>query len=157
MKRAALLLLAVCLPCAARAEIPYVYPFNAMTGQEVLDHRLKRVKTQLDYLNREKVDAYLNGIRDAAHGRDWCLATPMLPEELNASVVERLKTAHDPAALKGNAAPLVLAELRQQFPCVKPAMLPARKSATKPATKSARQAAKPTRKQAGKQPVRRKS
>jgi hypothetical protein len=153
MKLPALLLLAVCLPCAALAEIPYVYPFNAMTGQEVLDHRLKRMKTQLDYLNREKVDAYLNGIRDAAHGRDWCLAAPMLPEELNASVVARLKTAHDPAALKGNAAPLVLAELRQQFPCVKPAMLPA----GKPATRPTRQAAKPARKQAGKKPVRRKS
>lgn len=120
MKPLAWLLIAACLPGGAGAAIPYVYPFNAMTGQEVLDHRLKHVKTQLDYLNREKVDAYLNGIRDGAHGRDWCLATPLLPNELNANVVARMKAAYSPAALKGNAAPLVLAALREQFPCAGP-------------------------------------
>jgi hypothetical protein len=124
MKPLAWLLVAACLPGGALAAIPYVYPFNAMTGQEVLDHRLKHVKTQLDYLNREKVDAYLNGIRDGAHGRDWCLATPLLPNELNANVVARMKAAYSPAALKGNAAPLVLAALREQFPCAGPVVAP---------------------------------
>lgn len=169
MKPLAWLLIAACLPGGARAAIPYVYPFNAMTGQEVLDHRLKHVKTQLDYLNREKVDAYLNGIRDGAHGRDWCLATPLLPNELNANVVARMKAAYSPAVLKGNAAPLVLAALRELFPCAAPVAAPranpdnkvgkgakgsARKKAGRPhaGTQSGKQAGK----KAGKQADRRK-
>jgi hypothetical protein len=32
-----------------------------MTAQEVIAHRLKEPKNKLDYINREKVDAYLNG------------------------------------------------------------------------------------------------
>ena len=112
--------IAACLPLWAQASIPYVYPFNAMSGQEVVEHRLKEPKTQLDYINREKVEAYLNGIKDGAHGRDWCLARPVLPDELNLAVVRRLKATRKPAELKENAAPLVLAELRRRFPCPKP-------------------------------------
>lgn len=108
---------AACLPLWTQAAIPYVYPFNAMTGDEVIAHRLKEPKTQLDYINREKVEAYLNGIKDGAHGRVWCLARPVLPDELNLAVVRRLKATHKPAELKENAAPLVLAELRRRFPC----------------------------------------
>ncbi len=150
MKPLAWLLIAACLPGGARSAIPYVYPFNAMTGQEVLDHRLKHVKTQLDYLNREKVDAYLNGIRDGAHGRDWCLATPLLPNELNANVVARMKAAYSPAALKGNAAPLVLAALREQFPCAGPVVAPPGKPRGEPNAKVGKGATGAARKKAAK-------
>ncbi|WP_429202029.1 Rap1a/Tai family immunity protein [Massilia sp. UYP11] len=67
-----------------------------------------------------RVDAYLNGIKDAGHGREWCLARPVLPQELNVAVVRRLKATRKPAELKRNAAPLVLAELRRRFPCPPP-------------------------------------
>ena len=120
MKPSAWIGIAACLPLWTQAAIPYVYPFNAMTGQEVVEHRLREPKTQLDYINREKVDAYLNGIKDGAHGREWCLARPVLPGELNLAVVQRLKASHKPAELKQNAAPLVLAELRRRFPCPRP-------------------------------------
>lgn len=120
MRRVALIWIAACLPDLAAASIPYVYPFNAMTAQEVVDARLKEPKTQLDYINREKVEAYLNGIKDGAHGREWCLVQPVLPGELNVAVVRRLKATRKPAELKQNAAPLVLAELRRRFPCKKP-------------------------------------
>lgn len=120
-------LVRVCLVCgawlacgAAPAAIPYVYPFNAMSGQEVIERRLKEPKSQLDYINREKVEAYLNGIKDGAHGTAWCLNRPVLPQELNLAVVPQLKQTRTPAELKGNAAPLVLAELRRRFPCEKP-------------------------------------
>lgn len=105
---------------SALAAISYVYPFNAMSGQEVVDQRLKEPKSQLDYIRREKVDAYLNGIKDAAHGSAWCLDKPVLPDELNLAVVRQLKAARKPAELQGNAAPLVLAELRRRFPCARP-------------------------------------
>lgn len=117
MKAATWIALAACLPAGALASIPYVYPFNAMTGQEVIEQRLKEPKTQLDYIRREKVDAYLDGIKDGAHGREWCLARPVLPGELNLAVVRRLKATRAPAELKRNAAPLVLAELKRRFPC----------------------------------------
>lgn len=117
MKPGVLIGIAACLPLWTHAAIPYVYPFDAMSGEEVVAHRLKEPKTQLDYINREKVDAYLNGIKDGAHGREWCLARPVLPGELNLAVVRRLKAIHKPAQLKQNAAPLVLAELRRRFPC----------------------------------------
>ena len=127
MKRAALIWIAACLPGGASASIPYIYPFNAMTAQEVVDFRLKEPKTQLDYINREKVEAYLNGIKDGAHGREWCLAQPILPGEMNVALVRRLKMTKKPAELKQNAAPLVLAELRGRFPCKKPEKKPAKK------------------------------
>ncbi|WP_306393101.1 Rap1a/Tai family immunity protein [Telluria beijingensis] len=117
MKAATWIALAACLPAGALAAIPYVYPFNAMTGQEVVEQRLKEPKTQLDYIRREKVEAYLDGIKDGAHGREWCLARPVLPGELNLAVVRRLKATRAPAELKQNAAPLVLAELKRRFPC----------------------------------------
>jgi hypothetical protein len=125
MRRTACLsvLLCACLDAlaAARAQpIPYVYPFNSMSGQEVIEHRLKDPKSQLDYINREKVEAYLNGIKDGAHGSAWCLSRPVLPQELNLAVVRRLKQTRKPDELKGNAAPLVLAELTRRFPCAKP-------------------------------------
>ncbi|WP_313171209.1 Rap1a/Tai family immunity protein [Massilia oculi] len=120
MKAGAWIALAACMPAGVLAAIPYVYPFNAMTGQEVVKHRLKEPKTQLDYINREKVEAYLNGIKDGAHGREWCLARPVLPDEPNLAVVRRLKATRKPAELKENAAPLVLAELRRRFPCLTP-------------------------------------
>jgi len=120
MTACAWIAIAACLPLWAQASIPYVYPFNAMSGQEVIEHRLKEPKSQLDYINREKVEAYLNGIKDGAHGREWCLARPVLPDELNLAVVRRLKATRKPAELKENAAPLVLAELRRRFPCPKP-------------------------------------
>ncbi|WP_208278744.1 hypothetical protein [Massilia oculi] len=41
MKAGAWIALAACMPACALAAIPYVYPFNAMTGQEVVEHRLK--------------------------------------------------------------------------------------------------------------------
>lgn len=119
MTACAWIAIAACLPLWAQASIPYVYPFNAMSGQEVVEHRLKEPKSQLDYINREKVEAYLNGIKDGAHGREWCLARPVLPDELNLAVVRRLKATRKPAELKENAAPLVLAELRRRFPCPK--------------------------------------
>lgn len=117
MKAGTWIALAACMPAGALAAIPYVYPFNTMTGQEVVEHRLREPKSQLDYINREKVDAYLNGIKDAGHGREWCLARPVLPQELNLAVVRRLQATRKPAELKENAAPLVLAELRRRFPC----------------------------------------
>ena len=119
MKAATWIALAACLPAGALASIPYVYPFNAMTGQEVIEQRLKEPRTQLDYIRREKVEAYLDGIKDGAHGREWCLARPVLPGELNLAVVRRLKATRAPAELKRNAAPLVLAELKRRFPCPK--------------------------------------
>ena len=42
------------------------------------------------------------------------------PQELNLAVVRQLKQTRTAAELKGNAAPLVLAELRRRFPCEKP-------------------------------------
>ena len=113
--------LSMCLTARARAQpIPYVYPFNVMTAQEVIDQRLRKPRSQLDYINREKVEAYLNGIKDGAHGSAWCLNRAVLPHELNLAIVQRLKQTRKPAELKANAAPLVVAELRRRFPCEKP-------------------------------------
>ena len=98
---------------------------------------MKQPKSQLDYIDREKAEAYLNGIKDAAHGRDWCLAQPILPQDLNLELVQRLKS-RAPGELRANAAPLVLAELRQRFPCAKPAA----SALAKPGKKAAGKAAK---------------
>lgn len=138
MRRVIVALVAAGLSLPVLAEpIPYVYPFNAMSGQEVVERRLKQPKSQLDYIDREKAEAYLNGIKDAAHGRDWCLAQPILPQDLNLELVQRLR-ARAPGELRANAAPLVLAELRQRFPCAKPAA----SALAKPGKKAAGKAAK---------------
>ena len=52
-----------------------------MIGQGVVEHRLKEPRTQLDHINRGKVETCLNGVKDGAQGRGWCLASPVLARQ----------------------------------------------------------------------------
>jgi len=101
----------------AAAPIPYVYPFNMMTAEEVIAKLLKDPSSELDVIKREITDAYVNGIKDATHGSVWCLAHPILPHELNSELAFAIRTSRRPDELKRNAAPLLLDELRKRYPC----------------------------------------
>ncbi|GGC13086.1 hypothetical protein GCM10011572_38110 [Pseudoduganella buxea] len=99
------------------AETPYVYPFNTMTGTELVQKLTTEPVSDSDYRESDRAHYYLAGIKDGTQGIIWCFKRAMLPDELNYEIVHALKKRHRAAELSGNAAPLVLAELRRRYPC----------------------------------------
>lgn len=59
---------------------------------------------------------YLDGINDATEGALWCYTGRWKPDERDNAVILELSKL-PPAALQGNAAPLVLAFLQRNYPC----------------------------------------
>jgi hypothetical protein len=94
-----------------------VYPFNAMTGEQVVGKLLKVPVTHLDYIERDMTHSYVNGIKDGTQGSTWCFTGAILPHELNIELAGAIKEARRLDELKGNAAPLLLDELRRRYPC----------------------------------------
>ncbi len=73
----------------------------------------------VSYARHVEAWAYIDGVYDATEGRDWCYpkAVRINPDELAGGVAWALREL--PAtALKGNAAPLIVAYLRKKFPCL---------------------------------------
>lgn len=116
MRICSLTALALCLPCMAIAA-QYVYPYNAMTGEQVVAKLLKVPVAHLDYIERDMAHSYMNGIKDGTQGITWCFTGTILPHELNIELAGAIKAARTQAELKSNAAPLVLDELRRRYPC----------------------------------------
>lgn len=113
------LLLLAWLPaaCASVHAAPYVYPFNTMTGADVVARLTVDPVTDGDFRERDRANYYVAGIKDATQGSLWCFRRALLPHELNTEVAHALKARYSPDALKANAAPLVLDELRRRYPC----------------------------------------
>ncbi|NHZ66425.1 Rap1a/Tai family immunity protein [Massilia genomosp. 1] len=68
-----------------------------------------------DVIKHQTARGYINGVRDASEGVQWCF-TGTLWKELNDDVASALKKL-TPAQLKGPAAPLVIKVLHERFPC----------------------------------------
>ena len=115
--KTAVLAAAVLAALPAVAAVPYVYPYNLMTAEDVVNKLLVKPRTEADYAERDAAYAYVAGIKDAAQGRDWCFTPGLKPDELIYETVHAVKRNNAPAALKANAADLVLKELRRQYPC----------------------------------------
>lgn len=118
MKRAGLaILLALFSITWTTAREPYGSPFNMMTGNQVLQKLLADTKRPSDYVERDIAQAYVNGIKDGTEGTVWCFVGVILPHELNNELAWDLKEKHTPDELRGNAAPLILTDLRRRYPC----------------------------------------
>lgn len=72
----------------------------------------------MNTLFKETARGYLDGIKDATEGTAWCYSGRIKPHELNYQLIESIQGL-SPAALKGNAAPLVVAALAKKLPCAK--------------------------------------
>lgn len=107
----------VALACAAAPFKVPTYPWNWMTGEQLVGRLTKDPGTEKDYIERDMAHTYLNGIKDGTQGIVWCLAGPILPHELNLDLAFILKRSRTPAELRGPAAPMVLEELRKRYPC----------------------------------------
>lgn len=105
----------VTLPAAAPQA--YTAPYNMMTGAEVAERILTPPSSHADIFERDLGHAYVNGIKDGTQGTTWCFVGPILPHELNISIVSAMRQARTEEEMKGNAAPLLLAELRRRYPC----------------------------------------
>lgn len=113
-----LVAVALALPgLAVAAPGSYPYPFNMMSGEELIGKLLKPATADHDPFNREIAYAYLNGIKDGTQGTVWCFTGRIKPDELNVELASALRAKLTRAELKRNAAPLVLDELRKRFPC----------------------------------------
>lgn len=116
MKLSPIILLAV-LPAVAYAN-PY---FHSKTGENLVRDFLGprghqgELKGQ-DYLEHEVVRGYIDGIKDATQGTEWCYAGRIKPHELNFELVETIQRL-PASARQRNAAPLLVDALRAKFPC----------------------------------------
>ena len=101
------------------AALPQAYkdPHNMMTGMEVAEKILTPPQPGADFVERDIAHAYVNGIKDATQGVSWCFNSAIVPHELNIEIVSAMRKARTEEELKGNAAPLLLAELRKRYPC----------------------------------------
>ena len=116
MMRFCLMMVALTFPGLVGAK-PYVYPYNWMTGEEVVAKLLKVPVTDADFRDRDLTHHYLNGIKDGTQGIIWCFSAYILPHELNKELVAAIKATRTGAELKGNAGPLIRDELRRVYPC----------------------------------------
>jgi hypothetical protein len=117
-KRAVAALLAhLCCLDSTAADTPYVYPFNMMTGAELVQKLTTEPASPGDARESDRAHYYLAGIKDGTQGSVWCFRRAMLPDELNYEIAHALKARHKAEELNANAAPLVLAELRRRYPC----------------------------------------
>lgn len=101
----------------AAAAVPYVYPYNYMTAEELVNKLLVKPVTERDYDRRNDAYAYVAGIKDGTQGTVWCFTPGLKPDELIYETVRAVKRNNPPATLKANAADLVLKELRREYPC----------------------------------------
>lgn len=102
---------------SAAAPQAYKDPHNMMTGMEVAERILTPPGSHVDKYERDLGHAYVNGIKDATQGVSWCFNSALVPHELNIEIVDAMRRARTDEELKGNAAPLLLAELRKRYPC----------------------------------------
>jgi hypothetical protein len=115
MKNLCLMVAAMLLPGMAAA-LPYIYPYNWMTGQEVVTNLLTETTDPAEGYRYNLTQHYVNGIKDGTQGITWCFTVPILPHELNRELAAAIRK-RTPAELKGNAGPLIREELRRLYPC----------------------------------------
>lgn len=116
MKFCSLIVIPFYLPLFVQAA-PYAYPFNAMTGEQVVAKLLKEPSTEIDYIERDMMHSYVNGVKDATQGRAWCFVGAILPHELNIELASAIRANRTAADLRRNAAPILLDELGKRYPC----------------------------------------
>lgn len=117
MKMALALLALSSVTLSAAAPQAYTYPSNMMTGEVVASRLLTPARSHEDIFERDIAHAYVNGIKDGTQGTLWCFAGAILPHELNIAIVSAMRQARTVEEMNGNAAPLLLAELRRRYPC----------------------------------------
>lgn len=120
MKTLLISLLGVLLPFAAGASggPAYVFPHNWKTAQQVVETLTKEPIHERDYIERDLMHHYVNGIKDGTQGLVWCFKGAILPHELNIELAHAMKRRLLPAQLQGNASVALLEELKRRYPCV---------------------------------------
>lgn len=114
LKAMALALLAG-LPALAVAAPEPIYKAR-VTGAQLVRDMLAEPGVGRNSLARERAMGYLDGVMDAAAGKDWCPAGKKVPHEMNYAVIESLARL-SPDQLDGDAATLVRAALAASYPC----------------------------------------
>jgi hypothetical protein len=105
---------AFCAECTASS---YAYPYNTMSGAEVVNKLLVRPTNEDDYQERDQAYYYVAGIKDGTQGRAWCFTGSLKPDELTYEIAHSLKRKQSASSLKGNAGPLIVEELKTRYPC----------------------------------------
>lgn len=116
-----LLALALALPIAAQAGPQHKRYYPTITGEVLVRYYLGPPEPRHealradDYVNRAMARGYIDGIKDMSEGTAWCFAGGK-PHELNEDIAVAISKLA-PAEQRGSAGPLVIAALRQLFPC----------------------------------------
>lgn len=121
MRRAAVMLTALIAVADAKAASHQPYA-GTMRGDTLLRSYLGPAEQRTDpflkagdVVDHELARGFMDGIKDATEGSVWCYVSGK-PHELNDDIAAALSKL-PPEVLKGRAAPLVIAALRERFPC----------------------------------------
>ncbi|UOD32993.1 hypothetical protein INH39_15965 [Massilia violaceinigra] len=68
-----------------------------------------------DIVKHQMARGYMNGVKDASEGTQWC-NNGRVSHEVNEDIATELRKL-TPAQRKGPAAPLVIQALQKRFPC----------------------------------------
>ncbi|GGC23002.1 hypothetical protein GCM10011572_50640 [Pseudoduganella buxea] len=91
-----------------------------MTAAEVIQKLMTPPVTDADFRERDRAYHYVAGLKDGTQGTVWCFNHPIKPDESTYEVVGAIREGYSVEILKGNAAPLVLMELKRRYPCPVP-------------------------------------
>lgn len=108
-----LILLAALLPASLHAA-PYIPTMNGDRFVAAIIHTGEL--TDNDYVEREKAYGYIDGVRDAAEGRDWCNVTSLKTHDLAQSLASEIQK-RSPSERQRNASRLLIELLQKKYPC----------------------------------------
>ena len=100
---------------------PQRYPFS-VTGHGLIEQfygpetSRGKPRTSIDYQRYEIARGYISGVKDTSEGTAWCHVPKLKPDEVDSELVSALMKL-PPDILKGTAAPLLVAALKERFPC----------------------------------------
>jgi hypothetical protein len=113
MFRHASLYLAAALPALAHAAPAYQFD---LTGEQFAAALAKQPTDPFTLRERDRAYAYLDGVKDAIVGKEWCPPQPRKTHELAYDAAAYIRSLH--ADLRqGNAARLLVAYLATTHPC----------------------------------------
>lgn len=105
--------IAAALPALALAAPTYQFD---LTGDQFAAMLARQPTNALEFRERDRAYAYLDGVKDATIGSGWCPPQPRKTHELAYDAADYIKSLHADLR-RGNAARLLIAYLSTSYPC----------------------------------------
>lgn len=105
--------IAAVLPALVQAAPQYQVD---LTGDQFAAMLAKQPTNALEFRERDRAYAYLDGVKDASIGSSWCPPQPHKTHELAYDAADYIRNLHADLR-RGNAARLLVVYLSTSYPC----------------------------------------